>query len=45
MFFAGMETDVEQFKKAGASAFIIAILAYSFLWGLGPPRRFLFSTI
>ena len=40
MFFAGMETDVEQFKKAGQSAFVIALLGVVLPLGLGVAATF-----
>ncbi len=42
MFFAGIETDVEQFKKAGPSAFTIAILGVLIPLALGTVTTLLF---
>ena len=40
MFFAGMETDVEQFKKAGQSAVVIALLGVVLPLALGVAATF-----
>ncbi len=42
MFFAGIETDVEQFKKAGKSAFVIAIFGVFVPLVLGTAAAFIF---
>lgn len=42
MFLAGLETDVEQFKKAGKSAFVIALLGILLPLALGTLSAFLF---
>jgi Kef-type K+ transport system membrane component KefB len=42
MFLAGLETDVEQFKKAGSSAFLIAVMGMVLPLALGMASAFLF---
>lgn len=42
MFLAGLETDVERFKKAGSSAFVIALLGILVPLVLGTLAAFLF---
>ncbi len=42
MFLAGLETDLEQFKKAGKSSFVIALLGVLIPLALGTLSAFLF---
>lgn len=44
MFLAGLETNVEQFKRAGKSAFVIAVLGILLPLFLGTAGAFLFYT-